>query len=412
MGDGRRPARSSGPRRLLGRPIVGTSRGGASDASNLAPHLPLAIDGLGPLGGAAHSPAEHLLVDSLEDRAAVALALAVAVLGRLTRAAAPGCGMMGDTVSKRGEEPGRGAQAGQVGSGEGRSDHGRCPRDRQVHRAGADPPRRPGRDRRSRSRSRRADGGGARRQRASRFELDVTDRESFSRFLDDAEKELGPIDVLINNAGIMPVGPFVEETDETAKTMIDINLHGVIFGTKLALERMLPRGSGHIVNIASQAGKAGLPGGATYCATKHAVVGLSEAVRLENIDKGIEVSCVMPAVVNTELGSGLTDTRGVKKLEPEEVAEAIVEAIETNRFDVWVPKSSAGISVILNLVPRSGREAIARFMKADKVLAEVDEQRARRLRGSRRQQHLRGGRLRADRDEGLRPRPPAEAEPS
>jgi NADP-dependent 3-hydroxy acid dehydrogenase YdfG len=206
------------------------------------------------------------------------------------------------------------------------------------------------------------------------FELDVTDRESFKRFLDDAEKELGPIDVVINNAGIMPVGPFVDETDETAKTMIDINLHGVIFGTKLALERMIPRGSGHIVNIASQAGKAGLPGGATYCATKHAVVGLSEAVRLENIDKGIEVSCVMPAVVNTELGSGLTDTRGVKKLEPEEVADAIVEAIETNRFDVWVPKSSAGISVILNLVPRSGREAIARFMKADKVLAEVDEQ--------------------------------------
>jgi len=206
------------------------------------------------------------------------------------------------------------------------------------------------------------------------FELDVTDRESFARFLDAAADELGPVDVLINNAGIMPVGPFVEETDETAKTMVDINLHGVIFGTKLALERMLPRGSGHIVNIASQAGKAGLPGGATYCATKHAVVGLSEAVRLENVDKGIEVSCVMPAVVNTELGSGLTDTRGVKKLEPEEVAEAIVEAIETNRFDVWVPKSSAGISVILSLVPRSGREAIARFMKADKVLAEVDEQ--------------------------------------
>ncbi len=66
---------------LLGRRIVGASRGGASDASNLAPHLPLAIDGLGPLGGAAHSPAEHLLVDSLEDRAAVALALAVALLG-------------------------------------------------------------------------------------------------------------------------------------------------------------------------------------------------------------------------------------------------------------------------------------------------------------------------------------------
>ncbi|GIK78741.1 MAG: SDR family oxidoreductase [Acidobacteria bacterium] len=206
------------------------------------------------------------------------------------------------------------------------------------------------------------------------FELDVTDRDSFAAFLDEAEKELGPVDVVINNAGIMPIGPFVEESDETAKTMIDINLHGVIFGTKLALERMLPRGGGHIVNIASQAGKAGLPGGATYCATKHAVVGLSEAVRLENVDTGIEVSCVMPAVVNTELGGGLTETRGVKKVEPEEVAEAIVEAIETNRFDVWVPRSTAGISAILSLVPRSGREAIARLLKADKVLSEVDEQ--------------------------------------
>jgi short-subunit dehydrogenase len=205
------------------------------------------------------------------------------------------------------------------------------------------------------------------------FELDVTDRGSFERYLDAAEKELGPVDVLINNAGIMPVGVFADESDETARLMIEINLHGVIYGTKLALERMVPRRSGHIVNIASQAGKAGIPGGATYSATKHAVVGLSEAVRLENRDHGVEVSCVMPAVVNTELGSGLTDTRGVKKLEPEEVADAIVEAIETNRFDVWVPKSSAGIAVVLNLVPRRGREAIAHFMKADKVLAEVDE---------------------------------------
>jgi NADP-dependent 3-hydroxy acid dehydrogenase YdfG len=205
------------------------------------------------------------------------------------------------------------------------------------------------------------------------FELDVTDRSSFAAFLDAAEKELGPVDVLVNNAGIMPVGPFEKETDETARLMIDINLHGVIYGCKLALERMIPRGEGHIVNIASQAGKAGIPGGATYSATKHAVVGLSEAIRLENRDRGIEVSCVMPAVVNTELGSGLTDTRGVKKLEPEEVADAICEAIETNRFDVWVPRSSAGISVVLNLVPRSGREAIAKVMKADKVLAEVDE---------------------------------------
>lgn len=204
------------------------------------------------------------------------------------------------------------------------------------------------------------------------FELDVTDKDSFIAFLDGAEKELGPIDVVINNAGIMPLSMLEKESDETARLMVDINLHGVIYGTKLALERMLPRRSGHIVNIASQAGKAGIPGGATYCATKHAVVGLSEAVRMENLDRGIDVSVVMPAVVNTELGSGLPKTTGIKKVEPEEVAEAIVEAIETNRFDVWVPRSSAALNVILTAVPRRGREWIARALKGDKVLAEPD----------------------------------------
>jgi NADP-dependent 3-hydroxy acid dehydrogenase YdfG len=203
-------------------------------------------------------------------------------------------------------------------------------------------------------------------------QLDVTERDSFAAFLDEAEREVGPIDVLINNAGIMPIGPFAEEDDATARRMIDINLHGVIFGTKLALARMQPRNSGHIVNIASQAGKAGLPGGATYCATKHAVVGLSEAVAAELDGTNVEISVVMPAVVNTELAAGLKDVRGVKNLEPEEVADAIVEALETNRFEVWVPRSSAAISTVLNLVPRRGRQAIARFMKADQVLAAAD----------------------------------------
>jgi len=204
------------------------------------------------------------------------------------------------------------------------------------------------------------------------LELDVTDRDSFSAFLDEAERQLGPVDVLINNAGIMPLGRFAEEDDATARRMIDINLHGVIFGTKLALARMEPRNSGHIVNIASQAGKAGLPGGATYCATKHAVVGLSEAVRAELRDTNIGVSVVMPAVVKTELGSGLKEVKGVKQLEPREVAEAIVEALETNRFEVWVPRSSAAISTFFNIVPRRGREALAHFMGADQVLADPD----------------------------------------
>src|SRR6476469_8972449 len=111
--------------------------------------------------------------------------------------------------------------------------------------------------------------------------VDVTDRDSFAGFLDEAERQLGPLDVVINNAGIMPVTPFAEESVESLHRQIDINLHGVITGTQFAIERMRPRRTGHIVNIASQAGKGALPGIATYAATKHAVVGLTESVRWE-----------------------------------------------------------------------------------------------------------------------------------
>ena len=204
------------------------------------------------------------------------------------------------------------------------------------------------------------------------LELDVTRRQSFEDFLSQVEERLGPVDVIVNNAGIMPVGPFVEEDDATARRMVDINLHGVIFGTKLAIPGMVRRGSGHIVNIASTAGKGGFPGGATYCATKHAVVGLSEAVRAELRDTGVEVSVVMPAVVNTELGSGLVEARGVKVSEPSDVADAIVDAVEAPKFDVWVPKLTGAISRVMTLLPRSGREAIARALKADQVLAGAD----------------------------------------
>jgi NADP-dependent 3-hydroxy acid dehydrogenase YdfG len=202
--------------------------------------------------------------------------------------------------------------------------------------------------------------------------LDVTDRSSFESFLQEAERQLGPLDVMINNAGIMPIGPFVAETDATAKRMIDINLHGVIYGSKLALERFLPRGQGHLVNVASVAGKAGFPGGATYSATKHAVVGLSEAVRAEVRSTDIAVSIVMPVVVNTELGSGLQKSRGVKVVEPEDVANAIVEALQTGRVDVFVPRSVGHLLSFMYVLPRAAADFLAKVLKGDQVLVNPD----------------------------------------
>ena len=201
--------------------------------------------------------------------------------------------------------------------------------------------------------------------------LDVTDHGSFEAFLDEAERQLGPLDVVVNNAGIMPVTPFVEEAEESFRRQIEINLVGVITGTQLAMRRMLPRNSGHIVNIASQAGKAGIPGIATYSATKHAVVGLSEAVRAELRGREVEISCVMPTVVNTELTSGVGQ-RWVKPVEAADVAEAIVDALEAPRFDVYVPKANGALLRVGLLMPRAASEAVARAMGTDKLMTEVD----------------------------------------
>jgi NAD(P)-dependent dehydrogenase (short-subunit alcohol dehydrogenase family) len=202
--------------------------------------------------------------------------------------------------------------------------------------------------------------------------LDVTDRASFAAFLAEAERRLGAIDALINNAGIMPLGSFISESDETATRQLNINVHGVILGMKLVLPGMLERGRGHIVNIASAAGKTGLPGGVTYCATKHAVVGLTEAARAELRGTGVELSLVMPTVVNTELGSGLPPTRGLRFVEPEEVAASIVDALIHRRFEVFVPRSLGAIGKVTQLLPRRGRDAITRVLGADQVLAQPD----------------------------------------
>jgi NAD(P)-dependent dehydrogenase (short-subunit alcohol dehydrogenase family) len=118
----------------------------------------------------------------------------------------------------------------------------------------------------------------------------------------------------------------------------------------------------------------GFPGGATYCASKHAVVGLSESIRAELQGTNIGLSVVMPVVVNTELGSGLAQTRGFKPVQPEDVAKAIVEALQTGRFEVYVPKSIGSMVRLAALTPRKAMEAVGRLFKGDQVLAHPDHQ--------------------------------------
>src|SRR5690606_10660521 len=112
--------------------------------------------------------------------------------------------------------------------------------------------------------------------------LDVTDRPGFTAFLDQVERELGPIDVLVNNAGIMPLARIEDESDAATFAQVSVNVLAVIHGTKEAVRRMKARGTGgHVVNISSAAGRVPVAGGATYTATKHAVSGFSNALHIE-----------------------------------------------------------------------------------------------------------------------------------
>jgi NAD(P)-dependent dehydrogenase (short-subunit alcohol dehydrogenase family) len=207
--------------------------------------------------------------------------------------------------------------------------------------------------------------------------LDVTDHAGFAAFLDEVEAELGPIDVLINNAGIMPVTEFENETADSIARQLELNLRAVIFGTQQAVQRMRPRRAGHIVNVASAAGKGGFPGVVTYCSTKFGVVGLTEALSHELHGSGIDFSCVMPAIVRTELTDGIKDHWLIKTSTPEQVADAIVEALKKPRLDVFVPKSLNALNRSMALLPRRGQAWFLRATGADHLLADAAHSPAR-----------------------------------
>ena len=207
--------------------------------------------------------------------------------------------------------------------------------------------------------------------------LDVTDRESFRAFLAEAEAALGALDVLVNNAGIMPIGPFLEESDTVTRRQVEVNVHGVVTGMKLALPGMIARGRGQVVNLGSASSLVGLPGEAVYCGTKFFVRGASEGVRAELRGTGVEITVVEPNLAATRLGAGMEPARGSKLLEPEEVAEAVVGAIERPRFEVSVPREIGPALRFRSLLPPRARDAVSRALGMDKVATDVrSEERA------------------------------------
>lgn len=204
--------------------------------------------------------------------------------------------------------------------------------------------------------------------------LDVRDSAAFAAFLAGAETALGPIDVLINNAGIMPTGAFEAESDAISDTQIDINLRGVIIGCKLMVAKMLAQGGGHIVNVASMAGRLAVPGLAVYCATKFGVVGLTETLREEYRDKGIHFTMILPSKVTTELSAGTDAAAGrIPSVSPEQVADAVVHALQKRLAEVPVPGYLAALNGMQGMAPNWLLRGIRRGFGDQAILHGLDE---------------------------------------
>jgi short-subunit dehydrogenase len=200
--------------------------------------------------------------------------------------------------------------------------------------------------------------------------LDVTDAESFRTFLAAAEDER-PVDMLVNNAGIMRMGPFVEQSLDGHHREVAINLTGVINGMHLALPGMLERNRGHIVNVASMAAKVTTPGIATYCATKFAVAALSRAVRAEIAGTAVSITTVLPAAVRTELTAGVSlDLQPV--LQPADVARAIADTARHHSREITVPRWLAPIGTLEQAAPEPILETAKRLFTRNRPPGDFD----------------------------------------
>lgn len=206
------------------------------------------------------------------------------------------------------------------------------------------------------------------------YTVDVTSRNSFAEFVTAVTECHGRIDVLVNNAGVMPLGDFLAEDDAISRTTFEVNVWGLIHGMRLVLPHMIERGRGHIVNVASMAGKLPIPGMAVYNASKFAAVGLSAAVREEYRDSGVSVTTVLPSAVRTRLASGVPLGRALPTVEPEAVARAIVSSVASRRAQITVPRYLAGWDLLSAVTPPAVISLARRAIRDRRALTSVDHE--------------------------------------
>ena len=161
---------------------------------------------------------------------------------------------------------------------------------------------------------------------------DVSDLDDITAAVEKIRQELGPIDILLNNAGISKFGKFMELTPEEWTNIVDVNVKGVYYTTRAVLPEMVERQAGDIINISSTAGQKGGPVTSAYSASKAAVIGLSESLMMEVRKDNIRVVTLTPSTVATDMAKELelTDGNPEKVMQAEDLAELIVAQLKLN----------------------------------------------------------------------------------
>lgn len=161
---------------------------------------------------------------------------------------------------------------------------------------------------------------------------DVSDMAAITSAVESIRGKLGPIDILLNNAGISKFGGFMDLTPEEWTNIINVNVNGVFYTTRAVLPEMIERNTGDIINISSTAGQKGGPITSAYSASKAAVIGLSESLMMEVRKKNIRVATMTPSTVATDMAVelDLTDGNPEKVMQPEDLAELIVAQLKLN----------------------------------------------------------------------------------
>ncbi|MGE4649558.1 MAG: SDR family oxidoreductase [Myxococcota bacterium] len=210
--------------------------------------------------------------------------------------------------------------------------------------------------------------------RARAAVLDVRDAEAFETLVRDTLSDAGRLDYLFNNAGIGVGGFFEDHSIDDWRYIVDVNLMGVVHGAHAAYPRMCEQGFGHIVNTASMAGQMGVPGLASYSATKHAVVGLSRSLRAEGIEYGVRVSAFCPGVINTPILDGggaygrILGPASLQEAQPEDLGRAMdvtrfaqqaLDAVAKNREIIVLPSAWRILWAFDRLFPTLGSRLTA-----------------------------------------------------